>query len=183
MVAGCKSSGIFCGLITAKSFSGMVEMTNAADSMPSKKVTSKRWAVEMTWKLVKMVPSSTMTTPEPTPSSFSPALGFLGSVPKARTRTTEGQIKPAALAVREGRSWVAKVCNTAASMSFWVNTWRGVPKRSLAHHMAPPMAKPMSSMAQRSWRTNQLLNPLLGALGAGLSARGAGTCAGTGWLA
>ena len=162
----------------------MVDITMAGDSRPSKKVTSKRCAVEMTWKLVKMVPSSTITTPVPTPNSFSPALGFCGSVPKARTRTTEGHTNPAALAVREGRSWVAKVCSTAASMSFWVSICRGAPQRSLAHHMAPPMAKPMSNMAQRSWRKNQFFQRAVrGAGAAATRSPGMGWRAGDGWLA
>jgi hypothetical protein len=69
-------------------------------------------------------------------------------------------------------------------MSLWVNTWRGLPKCSLAHHMAPPMAKPMNSMAQRSWRKNQFFQRAVRGAGAGATCSpGLGFRAGDGWLA
>jgi hypothetical protein len=66
-VAGCRSSGRRLALITARSFSGCTPITSASDSVPSAKVTWMRLAPCTTCKLVRMTPSSEITTPEPTP--------------------------------------------------------------------------------------------------------------------
>ena len=77
--AGTRSSGIFWGLMMARSFSGRTPTTTAGDVVPSMKVTSSRLDPDTTCKLVMMVPSSFTTTPVPTPlsaSSLSLSLSF-----------------------------------------------------------------------------------------------------------
>ena len=110
-----------------------------------------RWAPCTTCKLVKMTPSSEITTPEPTPVFCMSPLGFFLSSSWVCTRTTEGAISCAARAAREGSSWVFRVCSTAALMSSWVSRW-GAPTCRVKAQVSVALSKAHSSKAAQSGR-------------------------------
>ncbi len=90
-VAGTRSSGTVFAWITARSFSGCTPTTVASDSVPSAKTTPSLSPPATTWRLVRMIPLSTMTTPVPTLFSMSRSPS-LGASPSCRTRTTDGRM-------------------------------------------------------------------------------------------
>ncbi len=106
-VAGARSSGTCCDLSTARSFSGCSEITVASDSSPSKNVTFTLSAPATTWRLVRMRPLSTMTTPVPMPCSMSPYPS--GSSRRPCTRTTDGRTASAARDATDGSGFVSSV--------------------------------------------------------------------------
>src|SRR5690606_1321421 len=76
IVAATRSSGIDCACSTARSRSGVRPRIDASASSPSAKSTRRRGAPTTTWKFVRIVPVSTMTTPVPTLRSSSGWPGF-----------------------------------------------------------------------------------------------------------
>ena len=146
MVAGCKSSGIFCGLRTAKSLLGWVATTRASDSVPSAKVMSRRCDPQTTCKLVRIMPSSVITTPVPTPISSSCPL-CLGCGPKLCTRTTEPATWSTAGRAGEGQP----LSSNMRSKTWLMGSGGGVGLPGENHHTLRPTikSKPLSPAARR----------------------------------
>ena len=116
-VAGCRSSGGSSRRITARSVEGSVPTTLAAKLRPSLVVTCRDSASPATWSLVRIVPSSSRTTPvpwlvpEPVEERIETALGETCSEIAAQSGSSE-------VVVAAGRaSEVCEFCAVATGSS------------------------------------------------------------------
>ncbi len=147
MVAATRSSGMALARSTARSCSACTPTTRASDTRPSKNSTFTRSAPCTTCRLVRMVPFSWITTPEPTPRSSSSSWSL--SVPMPYTFTTDGAMISAALRAGDGSGAFSRVLRVIASTSSterkrgrrciapWVATSRSAASMPPANRNAP----------------------------------------------
>src|SRR3954449_4055768 len=101
-LAGGMFGGIVSGWRTAMSFSGCRATIWAGDSEPSTKVTVIEAASSTTWRLVRMSPRSSTTTPVPIASSWlGDGLGPVGAI-AVSIRTTDGRARSYAIEEKAG---------------------------------------------------------------------------------
>ena len=171
MVAACRSSGISTALSTARSCSGRAPMIRASDSSPVENMTFRRAAPLTTCRLVRMVPSSTMTTPVPMAPSGVCALAGSSSGPRpppeddgsamegsARTRTTE----PRTFSNASAASGLRFSCSTRSTVAC---TCSGVmpPRGAQAHRAAAPAIRKTATAVAISGRPDRGQRNLRGA--------------------